>query len=161
MGKTSKIVSYRKRRPKEEILARSLRVRKGAKRYCIYGTCKSDSRNADEPEMTGVTWIPFPKPHLQHRTSSFLLPSARVGSGKVRQGRSGRMGYVRIPHPTHPYRTWPYPIQTYPNSTLPHHTSPDPTLPGLWPDPILPDLNWSDPTRLYPTLPFPTLPDHT
>jgi len=28
---------------------------RGATRYCVYGTCKSDSRNADEDYMMGVS----------------------------------------------------------------------------------------------------------
>ena len=64
MGKTTKVASYRERRLKEDIVARRTHIRKGATRYCAYGTCKSDSRNADEPEMAGVSWVTFPKPHL-------------------------------------------------------------------------------------------------
>jgi len=65
MGKVDVKASYRQRRSPEEIAARRLKARKGATRYCVYGTCKSDSRNADEDYMVGVSWIPFPKPHLQ------------------------------------------------------------------------------------------------
>ena len=64
MGKTVKVERYRPRRSQDELLLRRLKVRKGATRYCVYGICKSDSRNADEPDMIGVTWIPFPKPHI-------------------------------------------------------------------------------------------------
>jgi hypothetical protein len=64
MAKSVKIASYRQCRSKEEIVAKRLKARRGATRYCVYGTCKSDSRNVDEPEMMGVTWIPFPKPHI-------------------------------------------------------------------------------------------------
>jgi len=64
MGKTSKIAVYRNRRSHEELVTRRLKLRRGATRYCCYGTCKSDSRNVDEPEMVGVSWIPFPKPHI-------------------------------------------------------------------------------------------------
>ena len=64
MGKVKKVSSYRQRRSKEELEARNLQARTGATRYCVYGLCKSDSRNFSELCMDGVTWVPFPKPHI-------------------------------------------------------------------------------------------------
>lgn len=65
MGKVRKVSSFRQRRSQEEMAIRRSVPRRGATRYCVYGNCKSDSRNADETYMMGVTWMPFPKPHLQ------------------------------------------------------------------------------------------------
>ena len=39
-------------------------VGRGATRHCCYGVCNSDSRYADREHMQGVTWLIFPKPHL-------------------------------------------------------------------------------------------------
>ena len=35
--------------------------KKGATKHCAYGTCKSDSRYPDRPEMEGVFFIRFPQ----------------------------------------------------------------------------------------------------
>ncbi|KAI0237607.1 hypothetical protein LSAT2_011837 [Lamellibrachia satsuma] len=34
-------------------------------KHCCYGTCNSDSRYADRPDMQGVFFINFPKPKTQ------------------------------------------------------------------------------------------------
>ena len=68
MGKVKKVSSYRQRRSKEELEARKLQARTGATRYCVYGLCKSDSRN-----FISITafWVSPPafNDHCNHRLS--------------------------------------------------------------------------------------------
>ena len=49
---------------KKTAVSARLQAGRGATRHCCYGMCNSDSRYADRDHMQGVTWIVFPKLHI-------------------------------------------------------------------------------------------------
>ena len=49
-------------------------------KHCCFGTCTSDSRYQDRPEMEGVFFIPFPKPKsLPERCARWIKACSREG----------------------------------------------------------------------------------
>lgn len=54
------------RKPKEE----TLKAQKGSKMYCVFGTCKSDSRSEDYRQQK-YQFFRFPKPCIEYRNKLY------------------------------------------------------------------------------------------
>ena len=98
-------------------------------KHCCYGVCRSDSRYGHREHMKGVTFMPFPKPHIDRgKCERWIRACRREGFGTDKVTKHTYICSLHFIGGSGPTVEHPYPIDATASPAQVVNTNSDVTL---------------------------------
>ena len=98
-------------------------------KHCCYGVCRSDARYGHREHMKGVTFMPFPKPHIDRdKCERWIRACRREGFGTDKVTKHTYICSLHFIGGSGPTVEHPYPIDATASPAQASNTNSDATL---------------------------------